>query len=78
MTWFETKMFLEHTISIDPDAMHVITRAVLFLVLRPVVPLLYLQLARVGRAPLPQLLQRVRRTSGLSAGPIRRGNTARG
>ena len=32
MTWFETKMFLEHTISIDPDAMHVIAGAVIFLV----------------------------------------------
>lgn len=32
MTWFEAKMFLEHSISVSPDALHVIAGAVVFLV----------------------------------------------
>jgi hypothetical protein len=32
MTWFEAKMFLEHAISVSPDALHVIAGAIVFLV----------------------------------------------
>jgi len=32
MTWFQAKMFLEHSISVDPDALHVIAGAIIFLV----------------------------------------------
>ena len=31
MTWFEAKMFLEHSVSVSPDALHVIAGAVIFL-----------------------------------------------
>lgn len=32
MTWFEAKMFLEHSVSVSPDALHVIAGAIIFLV----------------------------------------------
>ena len=32
MTWFEAKMFLEHSVSVSPDALHVIAGAIVFLV----------------------------------------------
>lgn len=32
MTWFEAKIFLEHSISVSPDALHVIVGAIVFLI----------------------------------------------
>ena len=31
LSWYEAKMFLEHALSVSPDALHVIVGAVLFL-----------------------------------------------